>query len=92
MVHAKILGSPIAHGRVKRIDTSKAEALEGVLAVLTAKDVPDTMYGVSPARYDEFIFANGKVRHVGDEVAAVAAIDEKTAEQAVALIDVEYEE
>ncbi|MCH7995845.1 MAG: molybdopterin-dependent oxidoreductase, partial [Planctomycetes bacterium] len=92
MVYAKILGSPIAHGRVKRIDTSKAEALEGVLAVLTAKDVPDTMYGVSPARYDEFIFANDKVRHVGDEVAAVAAIDEKTAEQAVALIDVEYEE
>ena len=92
MVYGKILGSTIAHGRVTRIDTSKAEALEGVLAVLTAADVPDTQYGVSPARYDEYIFANDKVRHVGDEVAAVAAIDEKTAEKAISLIEVEYEE
>jgi len=92
MVYGKILGSPIAHGRVKRIDTSKAEALEGVLAVMTGKDVPDTQYGVSPARYDEYILARDKVRHVGDEVAAVAAIDEKTAERAIQLIDVEYEE
>lgn len=92
MVYGKILGSPIAHGRVKRIDTSKAEALEGVLAVITGKDVPDTMYGVSPARYDEYVLAKDKVRHVGDEVAAVAAVDEKTAEKAVSLIEVEYEE
>jgi len=92
MVYGKILGSPIAHGRVKRIDTSRAEALEGVLAVLTSADVTDTQYGVSPARYDENIFARDKVRHVGDEVAAVAAIDEKTAEKALTLIDVEYEE
>jgi 4-hydroxybenzoyl-CoA reductase subunit alpha len=92
MVYGKILGSPIAHGYVKRIDTSKAEALEGVLAVLTSKDVTDTQYGVSPARYDEYIFANDKVRHVGDEVAAVAAIDERTAERALKLIEVEYEE
>ncbi len=92
MVYGKILGSSIAHGRVKRIDTSKAAALAGVLAVLTSKDVTDTQYGVSPARYDEYIFANDKVRHVGDEVAAVAAIDEKTAERALRLIEVEYEE
>jgi len=92
MVYGKILGSPIAHGRVKRIDTSKAEALEGVLAVITGADVPDTMYGVSPARYDEYVLAKDKVRHAGDEVAAVAAIDERTAEKALSLIDVEYEE
>ncbi|MFQ5463697.1 MAG: molybdopterin-dependent oxidoreductase [Phycisphaerae bacterium] len=92
MVYGKILGSPIAHGRIKRIDTSKAEALPGVLAVITGKDVGDTMYGVSPARYDEVILAKDKVRHVGDEVAAVAAIDLRTAEAALELIQVEYEE
>ncbi len=92
MVYAKILGSPIAHGRIKKIDTSKARALPGVLDILTADDVPDTQYGVSPPRYDENILAKDKVRHHGDEVAAVAAIDEKTAEKAIALIEVEYEE
>jgi len=92
MIHGKILGSPIAHGRIKRIDTSRAEALPGVLAVITGADVPDTMYGVSPARYDEHVLAKDKVRHVGDPVAAVAAIDEKTAEKALSLIEVEYEE
>ncbi|MFH1419378.1 MAG: molybdopterin cofactor-binding domain-containing protein, partial [Planctomycetota bacterium] len=92
MIHGKLLGSTVAHGIIKRIDTSKAKALDGVLAVLTGDDVPDTLYGVSPARYDEHILAMDKVRHVGDPVAAVAAIDEKTAEQACALIEVEYEE
>jgi 4-hydroxybenzoyl-CoA reductase subunit alpha len=92
MIHGKILGSPIAHGRIRRIDVSKARALPGVLAVITGADVPDTQYGVSPARYDEFVLAKDKVRHVGDEVAAVAAVDEKTAERAIALIDVGYEE
>ena len=92
MVCGKILGSPIAHGRIKRIDTSRAKALDGVLAVITGADVPDTTYGVSPARYDEYVLAKEKVRHVGDEVAAVAAVDEQTAERALALIDVEYEE
>ena len=92
MAHGKILGSTVAHGRIKRIDTSKAEALPGVLAVITGQDVPDTQYGVSPARYDEHVLAKDRVRHVGDEVAAVAAIDEKTAEEAVSLIEVEYEE
>ena len=92
MAHAKILGSPIAHGRILRIDTSRAKALPGVLAVITGRDVPDTTYGVSPARYDEYVLAKDKVRHVGDEVAAVAAVDEKTAERALCLIQVEYEE
>jgi 4-hydroxybenzoyl-CoA reductase subunit alpha len=92
MAHGKILGSPIAHGRIKKIDTSKAAALDGVLAVLTGADVTDTTYGVSPARYDEHVLAKERVRYVGDEVAAVAAVDERTAEKAIALIDVEYEE
>jgi len=92
MIHGKILGSPIAHGRIKRIDVSKAKALPGVLAVITGADVPDTLYGVSPARYDEHVLAKDKVRHVGDPVAAVAAIDERTAEKALGLIEVEYEE
>ncbi len=92
MVYGKILGSPIAHGRIKRIDVSKAKALPGVLAVITGEDVPDTMYGVSPARYDEYVLAKDTVRHVGDEVAAVAAVDERTAEKALSLIEVDYEE
>ncbi len=92
MIFGKILGSPIAHGRIKHVDTSQAKALPGVLAVITGKDVPDTQYGVSPARYDEYVLAKDKVRHVGDEVAAVAAIDERTAEAALALIKVDYEE
>jgi 4-hydroxybenzoyl-CoA reductase alpha subunit len=92
MLHGKILGSSIAHGRVQRIDSSKAAALPGVIAVITGADVPDTMHGVSPARYDEHVLAKPKVRHVGDPVAAVAAADERTAERALALIVVEYEE
>ena len=92
MIHGKILGSPIAHGRIKRIDVSRAQALDGVVAVIIGADVPDTTYGVSPARYDEHVLAKEKVRHVGDPVAAVAAVEEKTAEKAIALIDVEYEE
>ena len=91
MIHGKILGSPIAHGVIKRIDTSRAAALPGVLAVITAADVPETRYGVSPAREDEQIFAVDRVRYVGDELAAVAAVDQETAERAIALIEVEIE-
>ena len=92
MIHGKILGSPVAHAKVKRVDVSRALALKGVIAVLTGRDVTDTQHGVSPARYDEDVLAKDKVRHVGDPVAAVAAIDERTAERALALIDFEYEE
>jgi 4-hydroxybenzoyl-CoA reductase subunit alpha len=92
MIYGKILGSPVAHGIIKKIDVSKARALPGVLAVITGKDVTDNYYGVSPARYDEQILAKERVRYVGDEVAAVAAVDERTAEEAITLIEVEYEE
>ena len=91
MLYGKILTSPHAHARVLSIDTTRAEALEGVRSVLTAKDVPETFYGVSPARYDEQVLAMDRVRYVGDEVAAVAAVDEATCLKAVELIDVEYE-
>ncbi len=92
ILYGRILGSPLAHALIKSIDTSKAEALPGVKAVLTGKDVTDTMYGISPARYDEYVLAKEKVCHVGDEVAAVAAVDEATCEKALELIEVEYEE
>ena len=91
MVYGKILGSPIAHGLIKSIDTRAARALPGVLAVITAADVPDVRYGVSPPRYDEEILARERVRYVGDEVAAVCAEDEATAARALKLIEVDYE-
>jgi 4-hydroxybenzoyl-CoA reductase alpha subunit len=91
MLYGKILTSPHAHARVLSIDTSRAEALEGVKAVLTSADVPETFYGVSPARYDEQVLATDRVRYVGDEVAAVAAVDEATCLRALDLIEVEYD-
>ncbi len=91
MLYAKMLLSPHPHARIKSISTEKAEALPGVEAVITGRDVPDVLYGVSPARYDEYVLAKDKVRHVGDEVACVAAVDEETAIRALGLIEVEYE-
>lgn len=92
MLHAAILQSPIAHGKILHIDTSRARKLPGVKAVLTAKDSRLVKYGVSPARYDETLFAFDKVRYVGDEIAAVAAVDPATALEALELIKVDYEE
>ena len=92
MLYGALLQSPLAHARIVRIDTSKAEALPGVRAVLTAADVPDVPFGVSPARYDERVLASKKVLYVGDEIACVAATDAETARRAVELIEVEYEE
>jgi len=90
MLHAKTLRSPHAHARILSIDTSKAEALPGVHAVITGKDLP-IRYGVIPWTPDETALAVDKVRFIGDEVAAVAAIDEDTANAACELIEVEYE-
>jgi 4-hydroxybenzoyl-CoA reductase subunit alpha len=86
----RILRSPVAHGRILSIDTSAAEALEGVAAVCTGADcrVP---FGVLPIAENEYPLARDKVRYRGDPVAAVAAIDEATAERALKLIRVEYE-
>ena len=92
MLRGAILHSPVAHARITRIDVSRARALPGVAAVITSEDVGAIKYGVSPARYDETMFAVDKVRYVGDEVAAVAAADMPTALEALSLIEVEYEE
>jgi CO/xanthine dehydrogenase Mo-binding subunit len=86
-----ILQSPMAHAKIKSIDTSKAARLPGVKAVVTAQDTDCIKYGVSPARYDERLFCHDKVRYIGDEIAAVAAIDWEIAQEAVSLIDVTYE-
>lgn len=86
MLHGKILRSPHARARILNIDTSKAEALPGVKVVVTGKDAPDLMFS-------EFqtVFAQDVVNYVGEEVAAVAAADLLTAEDALGLIEVEYE-
>jgi 4-hydroxybenzoyl-CoA reductase alpha subunit len=86
----RIVRSPHHYARVKSVDTSKAEALPGVLAVSTGEDAPQS-FGVLPVTKDEHAMAVEKVRHVGDLVACVAAIDEATAREAVSLIKVEYE-
>jgi 4-hydroxybenzoyl-CoA reductase subunit alpha len=91
MLHGRILTSPHAHARIVGIDTTAAEALPGVKAVITGKDVSDVKYGISPARYDEHVLAKDRVRFIGDEVAAVAAVDEATADRAIHLIEVQYE-
>ncbi|MBI4962024.1 MAG: molybdopterin-dependent oxidoreductase [Desulfomonile tiedjei] len=92
MLYAALLQSPVAHARILSIDTSKALKLPGVKAIITAKEAGLVKYGVSPARYDETLFAHEKVRYVGDEIAAVAAVDQATAQEAVSLIKVDYEE
>src|SRR5688500_10659336 len=90
MLHGKILRSPHPHARIISIDTSKAEALDGVHAVVTGKDMPVT-YGIIPWTRDEYPLCVDRVRYVGDGVAAVAAVNEETAQQALELIDVQYE-
>jgi 4-hydroxybenzoyl-CoA reductase alpha subunit len=92
MLVGAILQSPLAHARVLNVDASHAERLPGVKAVLTSHNSPTGYFGVSPARYDETLFAKDKVRYVGDEVAMVAAVDHDTACEAIDLIRVDYEE
>lgn len=92
MLYGAILQSPIAHGRILNIDTSSAKRLPGVKAVITHEDAGPIKYGVSPARYDETIFCIDKVRYIGDEIAAVAAVSQETAQEAISLIKVDYEE
>ena len=92
MLYGAILHSPMAHAKILNIDTSKAERLPGVKTVITHKDTLGISFGVSPARYDEQILTDDKVRYVGDEIAAVAAVDSETAREALELIEVEFEE
>jgi CO/xanthine dehydrogenase Mo-binding subunit len=94
MLHGKILRSTIPHGRILGIDSSAAQGVEGVYAVITGAEVlkvmPDPYYG--PAFHDQPVLAIDKVRYVGEPVAAVLAANPQTAEAATDLIEVEYEE
>ncbi|MCL2437004.1 MAG: xanthine dehydrogenase family protein molybdopterin-binding subunit [Clostridiales bacterium] len=90
MVYGKLLRTTHAHAKIKSIDYSEAMKLDGVLAVITGEDCP-IPYGIVPHNANEHALANGKVRNWGEPVAAVAAIDERTAEKALELIKVEYE-
>ena len=92
MLFGKILRSPLPHARILNIDTSKAEKLPGVRGVVTGRDIPDRQYGIVPMAKDEYALAKDKVRYIGDDVAAVCAIDPEIAEEALELIDVDYEE
>lgn len=91
MLYGKFLRSPYPHAKVISIDTSKAESLPGVKLVLTPRDIIN-MLGKMPAIEQNLYPLTEKARYVGDEVAAVAAVDEETAEKAIDLIDVQYEE
>jgi putative selenate reductase molybdopterin-binding subunit len=97
MLIGKILHSPVAHAKIKRIDVSKARALKGVAAVLTWQDIPRVVYSTAgqsdpiPGPLDMFSLDN-HVRFVGDRVAFVAAETRAIADQALKLIEVDYEE
>src|ERR1700739_4356275 len=98
-LYGKIIRSPHAHARIRSIDTSKAEALPGVKAVVTSKDFPDHKfeYGGPERVAQNFwhiprnVMAREKALYEGHAVAAVAAIDKATADEAATLIDIDYE-
>jgi 4-hydroxybenzoyl-CoA reductase subunit alpha len=90
MLIGKILHSPYPHALIRRIDTSRAEKLGGVVTVAIGKDAPNP-FGILPVGHDEHALAFDKVRYVGDNVACVVAVSEAIAEEALELIDVEYE-
>jgi carbon-monoxide dehydrogenase large subunit len=89
MLHAKLFRSSLPHANIRRLDVSRARALAGVAAVLTAADVPRKRFGFTVQ--DEELLAGHKVRYIGDVIAVVAAGDEETAEAALCLIDCDYE-
>jgi CO/xanthine dehydrogenase Mo-binding subunit len=89
MLFGRVLRSPFAHARIRHIDTSKAEKLPGVRAVVTAEDTIKRPWGAFFA--DQYILSVGKARYVGEEIAAVAAIDPDVAEEAVDLIEIDWE-
>jgi len=92
MLWCKLLRSPYPHARILNIDTSRAERLIGVKAVVTGKDFGGWTWGWMPATRDEPPLVVDKVRYTAEAVAGVAAIDEETAEEATELIEVDYEE
>ncbi|HTY23743.1 MAG TPA: xanthine dehydrogenase family protein molybdopterin-binding subunit, partial [Desulfomonilaceae bacterium] len=88
----KILRSPLPHAKILNVDVSRAKKLRGVYAVVTGGDTAGEKWGVFRYTRDQQLLCVDKVRYVGDEVAAVAAVDEETALEALDLIQVEYEE
>ena len=92
MVHGRVLRSPVAHAKIRSIDASAAERMPGVVAVLTAADLADLDQHFGHLVKDRPVVATGRVRFVGEPVAAVAAETEQQAEEALLLIDVEYED
>jgi len=89
MVHAKVLRSAHPHARLLKVDVSAAAAVDGVVATLTGAEIPLNSFG--PSYQDQPLLADGKVRHRGDGVAAVAALSEQIASEALTRIKVEYE-
>src|SRR5437764_15266801 len=89
MLFCKLLRSPVPHALIKRIDITRALKLPGVVAVITGSDLP-IPYGILPVSQDEHALAVGKVRFVGDPVAAVIADSEEQASAAIDLLRVEY--
>jgi CO/xanthine dehydrogenase Mo-binding subunit len=89
-IWGKVLRSPYAHARIIRVDTSRAEAQPGVMAVLTAADIPNVLTG--RRLRDMPMLAGDRTRFIGEKVAVVAAEDREVAEEAAQLINVEYEE
>ena len=92
MLVGKIKRSPLPHARILNIDTSKAENLPGVKAVVTGKDTAGVKWGVFRYTQDMELLPRDKVRYFGEEIAAVAAVDEETALEALGLIDLDLEE
>ncbi len=90
MLFCKLLRSPHPHARILSVDVRKAQAMPGVAATLVGSELP-IPFGILPVSQDEHALCFDKVRFVGDPVAAVAALDEETAERAIRLIDVEYQ-
>ncbi len=95
MLVGKMLRSPHAHARIISIDTTKALALPGIKAIVTAKDTLLIKFGSNeyffPHTVDQMALESDKVRYIGDEIAAVAGVDEETVDAALKLIDVQYE-
>jgi 4-hydroxybenzoyl-CoA reductase subunit alpha len=90
MVYAKLLHSPHPHARLLGVNPTRALELDGVLAVITGEDLPQK-FGIMPSTEDEDALVRDKARYAGDPVAAVAAVSESLAEQALTYIDVDYE-
>ncbi|MHB8598327.1 MAG: molybdopterin cofactor-binding domain-containing protein [Ktedonobacteraceae bacterium] len=90
MLYGRLLRSPHPHARILSIDTRRALELPGVLAIITGEDLPQK-FGILPSSQDEYALAIDKVRYVGDPIAAVAATDPDTLDEAIRLIAVEYE-